>query len=288
MTKCEHWDAGWCYAPVDVKTNAIGKFGVCKLPEYCPYLKSQNKMNEIQQTKEDIAVLQEKLKKLEELEIQKSKTPVEEAYKKVYGWYPPTTSSPYDLDGIWIPFQKGYNASKDECSEWKNAALLFGEELVSIIPCGYYDMTAEEWVKWAKGAYEKNSDDLLKLVREKQRKCEALVDKLQEKNWNVDVKTNLKPHWEPTPQTPEQVEQGLRDAMKQAKEDGVFDEPKPETLYEALTNLGYYEDYCDQIVDAVRCWLPKEQSAKGSQNVYVECTVDGFNDCLKKIKSKLK
>ena len=47
MTKCEHWGSGWCYAPVDVKTNAIGKFGVCKLPEYCPYLKSQNQMNEI-------------------------------------------------------------------------------------------------------------------------------------------------------------------------------------------------------------------------------------------------
>ena len=46
MTKCEHWDAGWCYAPVDVKTNAIGKFGVCNLPEYCPYLKSQNQMKE--------------------------------------------------------------------------------------------------------------------------------------------------------------------------------------------------------------------------------------------------
>ena len=86
--------------------------------------------------------------------------------------------------------------------------------------------------------------------------------------------------------TPEETAEGLRDAMKQAKEDGVFDEPK--TLYEALTNLGYYEDYCDQIVDAVRCWLPKEQSSKGSQNVYVECTVDGFNDCLDKIKSKLK
>ena len=51
MTKCEHWDAGWCYAPVDVKTNAIGKFGVCKLPEYCPYLKSQNQMNEIDMAK---------------------------------------------------------------------------------------------------------------------------------------------------------------------------------------------------------------------------------------------
>ena len=45
MTKCEHWDAGWCYAPDDVKTNALGS-GVCNLPEYCPYLKSQNKMKE--------------------------------------------------------------------------------------------------------------------------------------------------------------------------------------------------------------------------------------------------
>ena len=29
--------------------------------------------------------------------------------------------------------------------------------------------------------------------------------------------------WKPTPQTPEEVADGLRDAMKQAKEDGVFD-----------------------------------------------------------------
>ena len=209
MTKCEHWDAGWCYAPVDVKTNAIGKFGVCKLPEYCPYLKSQNQMNEIQQTKEDIAILQEKLKKLEELEIQKSKTPVERAFYRVYGYYPL-----FDTDG-YQRFVIGYDAGYEEA-----------------------------------------------------------------------VKNNK--NFESTPQTPEQVEQGLRDAMKQAKEDGVFDEPKPETLYEALTNIEYIGCCYDDILDAVRCWLPKEQSAKGSQNVYVECTVDGFNDCLDKIKSKLK
>ena len=254
----------------------------------CPTHKLEiKKMDEIEEVKAQLKVLQSKLSFLEELS--KTQSPIEKAFYRVYGCYPPTTPSVSNSeDERWSNFQKGYNASKDECSEWKNAALLFGEELVSIIPCGYYDMTAEEWVKWAKGAYEKNSDDLLKLVREKQRKCEALVDKLQEKNWNVDVKTNLKPHWEPTPQTPEQVEQGLRDAMKQAKEDGVFDEPKPETLYEALTNIEYIGCCYDDILDAVRCWLPKEQSAKGSQNVYVECTVDGFNDCLDKIKSKLK
>ena len=29
--------------------------------------------------------------------------------------------------------------------------------------------------------------------------------------------------FQPKPQTPEQVDEGLRDAMKQAKEDGIFD-----------------------------------------------------------------
>ncbi len=67
----------------------------------------------IQQTKEDIAILQEKLKKLEELE---NKTPVEEAYKRVYGEYPPTTPSVSNSeDERWSAFQKGYNASKEDC-----------------------------------------------------------------------------------------------------------------------------------------------------------------------------
>ena len=167
----------------------------------------------IQTLKEDIAILQEKLKKLEELEILKSKTPIEKAYYTVYNYYPLFDTDGYD-GSRWNGFLTGYYAGYEEA-----------------------------------------------------------------------VKNNK--NFEPIPQTPEQVEQGLRDAMKQAKEDGVFDEPTPETLYGALTNLGYYKDYCDQIVDAVRCWLPKEQSAKGSQNVYVECTVEGFNDCLKKIKQNL-
>ena len=42
------------------------------------------------------------------------------------------------------------------------------------------------------------------------------------------------------------------------------------------------------LVESIENWLPKEQSAAGSQNVYVECTVEGFNDCLTKIKRKLR
>jgi hypothetical protein len=44
----------------------------------------------------------------------------------------------------------------------------------------------------------------------------------------------------------------------------------------------------DDLVTRIEEWLPKEQSAAGSQNAYVECTVEGFNDCLNKIKRKLR
>ena len=68
----------------------------------------------IQQTKEDIAILQEKLQKLEEL--QRTKSPIEKAFYRVYGCYPPTTPSVSNSeDERWSVFQKGYNASKEEC-----------------------------------------------------------------------------------------------------------------------------------------------------------------------------
>jgi len=67
----------------------------------------------------------------------------------------------------------------------------------------------------------------------------------------------------------------------------VVEEPKPKKLFDVIRNLGYSVDMCYEIVDAVRCWLPEPQSSSGSQNVDVELLVDGFNDCLKKIKDGL-
>jgi hypothetical protein len=68
----------------------------------------------IQTVKEDIAILQEKLKKLEELD--RVKTPCREAYKEVYGCYPPTTPSVSNSeDERWSAFQQGYHASKEDC-----------------------------------------------------------------------------------------------------------------------------------------------------------------------------
>jgi hypothetical protein len=52
--------------------------------------------------------------------------------------------------------------------------------------------------------------------------------------------------------------------------------------------LGYSIDLCDEIVDLVEKWLPKEQSAAGSQNVDTELLVDGHNHCLQKMKEMLR
>ena len=60
-------------------------------------------------------------------------------------------------------------------------------------------------------------------------------------------------------------------------------------LYNILKDRwGFSEDACGDIVEAVAEWLPKEQSAAGSQNVNTELLVDGFNHCLEKIKGMLR
>ena len=104
--------------------------------------------------------------------------------------------------------------------------------------------------------------------------------------------------WEPTPQTPEQVADGLKEAFREAVKQGVVSSTKSQTLYDVIAQW-YLDSVTDNIdldvptcinnlVDEISLWLPKYQSAAGSQNVYVECSVEGFNDCLNKIKRKLR
>jgi hypothetical protein len=115
--------------------------------------------------------------------------------------------------------------------------------------------------------------------------------------------------------TPEETEQSLKEAFREAIKNGIIPEIKQPTdeLVEKLVSKSlsksktltdlihrWWEDVftthsdwdsetsIDDLVDQIQLWLPKEQSAEGSQNVYVECTVEGFNDCLNKIRNKLR
>jgi hypothetical protein len=71
--------------------------------------------------------------------------------------------------------------------------------------------------------------------------------------------------------------------------DKLVEKYKSQKLWNMMRNeLGYSIDCCDEIVDLVERWLPKEQSAEGSQNVDVELLVDGFNDAIQKMKEMLR
>jgi hypothetical protein len=139
MTRCKYYDCGYCYAPKDIKTN--DDKGACIEPLFCPYLISQ--MTEKERIEGEIKILQKKLALIEELE--KTKSPVEEAYKDAYGSYPITDSmSGGDIDYVsWDAFQKGYNAAYEEkvVEETKKQSVSLYQRFVNK---GAYGMTSFE------------------------------------------------------------------------------------------------------------------------------------------------
>ena len=197
----------------------------------------------------------------------KPKSPVEEAYKEVYGWYPPTTSSVSNYeDNRWSAFQNGYNALQKSENEQQMKELI------------------RESLKWC----EEHPD-------------ESVEDYLTPRGPQGPVGPGPGPKgvivgYEPTPQTPEQVADGLKEAFRESVKQGVVSSSnKPQTLYDLIAdwwdeifmNNNEAAVTIESLVDDIEKWLPKEQFAN-SQNAYVECSVDGFNDAIKKIKSKLR
>ena len=77
-----------------------------------PYLKQMNPNREIELLKQEIKMLQSKLSFLDELE--KTKSPVEEAYKDWWGQYPQLeTDSEYD-EMRWQGFRAGFHFAYEE------------------------------------------------------------------------------------------------------------------------------------------------------------------------------
>ena len=144
------------------------------------------------------------------------------------------------------------------------------------------------------------------VVRESKKWCEE--------HQNESVEDYLKPH------TPEKTEKSLREAFVKAQQTEKWKETQrkidsnyddmvknpPEFLkFELGKTLEQLIErwWCDVFVgpnekwtmeeciadlcDRIHLWLPKEQSAAGSQSLGVEDMVEGFNDAIKKIKSKI-
>ena len=291
----------------------------------------------IQQLKEDIAILQEKLQKLEEL--QRTKSPAEEAFRKVYYRYPDKLDDKYG--SAWDIFEKGYNASQEpEDNEWKTVALGFGENLSAIGPCGYYDFTPVEWYDWVVDIYENTANEYLKLLEKERARAKAQKHEKEQKwdvvresvKWceehpNESVEDYLKP------KTPEQTEKSLKEAFVKAQQTEEWketqrkiDAPKEswmnksdeelvamleknppdclkfvmgKTLEQIIerwwcdTFTGTHEKWSmeeciDDLIDQIELFLPRSQSAEGTQSVYTEVAVEAHNELLQKIKSKLR
>ena len=234
-----------------------------------------------------------------------NKTPVEKAFKEVYGYYPGGCER-----SVWIAFQKGYEvAHKDavennknfeptsqeqENNEWRNVALRFGEELVSIGPCGYDDMTANDWLEWAKDAYGKNCDGWLKLVLKKQRKYEALTKKLQEKTvieptppiTNAFVEGNPPDGCSSWSEFFEEfIRTGNLRGLKISSINNEVKEPKPPTLL-GIVREWWYDDNdlpCEELVNRIEQWLPDDELKYDDEEYEI-----GWNEAIQSIKEKLR
>lgn len=145
----------------------------------------------ITQLKEDIAILQEKLNKLEEIEKRNA-----------------------------IPRMNLETEGKFDIVSYNNDI--------------FYRLEYPTAILWYRKKGNMLTDTVLKLITDLE------THRLLEGVWYNDVQVKReKKGFQPTPQSPEETAEGLRAAMRQAKEDGVFDEPtKP--MDEVVNRLDLY------------------------------------------------
>jgi hypothetical protein len=122
--------------------------------------------------------------------------------------------------------------------------------------------------------------------------CDVMTDRIMDLiKENIPEQVADKPYCPDEPEYYDEVEWDEKDNPKPMDEvvDRLIKKYQAQKLWNMVrTELGYSVDLCDEIVDLVEKWLPKEQSAAGSQNVDTELLVDGHNHCLQKMKEMLR
>ena len=141
----------------------------------------------IQQLKENIALLQMKLQKLEEL--QRTKSPAEEAFRKVYYRYPDKLDDKYG--SAWDIFEKGYNASKAT------------EVEPSMINCVLLGNPPDGYVAWNMWYDEVGSKGILHNL------------KISSKDYKVG-------EYQPTPQEPEEEPEELKTLYQMFENESAY------------------------------------------------------------------
>jgi hypothetical protein len=78
-------------------------------------------------------------------------------------------------------------AEKQEPVAWKNAAIRLGEELSSVGPDGYYNMTAAQWLDWAMEQQPRGKNSLT-TPPAAQRQWVGLTDEEAMQTWEGIIK----------------------------------------------------------------------------------------------------
>ena len=116
-------------------------------------------------------------------------------------------------------------------------------------------------------------------VEEPTKPVNEVLDRLENKYENDEVVNRMLKKWEENPPDFLKFELGKTlEALITRWWCDVF------TTHEDWDMETAIDDLCDR----VELWLPKSQSSSGSQSLGVEDMVEGFNDCIKKIKGKLR
>jgi hypothetical protein len=229
---------------------------------------NENKMTEIEKVKAQIKVLEKKLSFLEELE--RTKSPVEEAYKDWWGQYPETGTWDGFDEKRWQGFQAGY--------EFAYAISTAKEVMEKVQEEQKWDAVRES-VKWC----EENPDwDLFDCLKPQtpeetaQSLKKAFIEAQKTEKWKeiqklIDEEDNDK---------------NFKNSLDLIKEWG--EKNKPKTLYEIC--MEWWEDIftvdsdldadasIDGLVDRIEEFLPKEHNTNSYK----------WNECIKMIKSKLR
>jgi hypothetical protein len=263
----------------------------------------------IQQLKEDIAILQEKLQKLEEIEKQPRMNLQQEGEYAVVSYHDKTY---YRLEGettfSWY--------IKKDVSEYHihyrspNLVMVNDAETERLLEGLYYNYIQVK---------KEKEQQIKELVRESVKWCEEHPDE--------SVEDYLKP------QTPEKTEKSLRESFVKAQQtekwketqrkidapkESWMDKPVEElvaileknppeflkfvmgkTLEQIIerwwcdTFTGPHEKWSmeeciDDLIDQIELFLPRSQSSEGTQNIDTVVAVEAHNELLQKIKSKLR
>jgi hypothetical protein len=134
-----------------------------------------------------------------------------------------------------------YCPDEPEENEWRTAALRFGETLSSIGPYGYYDMSADEWLKWAIDTYEKLSSDLLQILNRERNKTNLYKNK------------NTKPYCPDEPLEYDEIEHDISENVENKTIRDVIDRWWMNTF--TSKNMSSVNECIDDLADQVEFWI---------------------------------